>query len=128
MLRNILFCFLLTSPFWIQSICNKSKSKDTGPPPGVSGPSISYWVTKGDQTALLQKQTTPLSFNSTTGQNSIEVDSTQTYQTIDGFGYSLTGGSAYVINRLSPAEKNSLLQELFGSGDNSIGISYLRIS
>jgi glucosylceramidase len=49
-------------------------------------------------------------------------------QIVDGFGYTLTGGSAYLINRLSATEKTSLLQELFGSNENSISISYLRIS
>src|SRR4030095_9699927 len=125
--RNILFCFLLASAFSIQFSCN-NKSEDTGTPPVVTGPSISYWLTKGDQTALLQKQTAPLSFNANTGQNSIDVDSAQTYQTVDGFGYSLTGGSAFLLNRLPTSEKTSLLQELFGSGENSLGVSYLRIS
>ena len=125
--RNILFFFLLSSLFSIQFSC-KSKSEDPGTPPVVSGPSISYWLTKGDQTALLQKQTTPLSFNATSGQNSIDVDSAQTYQTVDGFGYTLTGGSAFLLNRLPTSDKTSLLQELFGSGENSIAISYLRIS
>jgi len=126
--NNILFLFLLTSTFSIQGGCKQDKTEDPGNPPGVSGPSISHWITKGDQTALLQKQTAALSFNSTTGQNSIEVDSTQTYQTVDGFGYSLTGGSAFLLNRLPASEKTSLLQELFGSGENSLGASYLRIS
>jgi glucosylceramidase len=122
-------CSLVASALSVQSTCNKGKSEANGtPPPAVSGPSISYWITKGDQTALLQKQTSSLSFNSTTGENSIEVDSSQIYQTIDGFGYSLTGGSAFLLNRLPPAEKNSILQELFGSGANSLRISYLRIS
>jgi glucosylceramidase len=128
MRRNILFCFLLASAFSIQSSCKESKPEDPGTPPGVSGPTISYWITKGDQSALLQKQTTPLSFNSTTGQNYIEVDSAQTYQTIDGFGYALTGGSAFLLNRLPASDKTSVLQELFGSGENSLGVSYLRIS
>jgi glucosylceramidase len=35
------------------------------------------------------------------------MDSTITYQTIDGFGYTLTGGSAYLINRLAAAQKTS---------------------
>ena len=128
MRRNILFCFLLASAFSIQSSCKESKPEDPGTPPGVSGPTISYWITKGDQSALLQKQTAPLSFNSTTGQNYIEVDSAQTYQTIDGFGYALTGGSAFLLNRLPASDKTSVLQELFGSGENSLGVSYLRIS
>ena len=101
---------------------------DTIPtPPAVSD--IDYWITKSDQSALLQKQTTALAFTSGTGTNTITVDSTQTYQTVDGFGFTLTGGSAYVINRnLSADARNNLLKELFDDGDDDINISYLRIS
>lgn len=58
----------------------------------------------------------------------IDVDSATAYQTIDGFGYTLTSGSAEVINRLSAGAKTDLLNELFGNGANAIGVSYLRIS
>lgn len=130
MKANVLIGFLLIGVLSVQSNCKKTKPIDGGTPPpaGPSGPAVSYWITKGDQSALLQKQTAPLFFNATGSSSGIEVDSTQTFQTIDGFGYSLTGGSAYLINHLPPAEKSSLLQELFGSGENSIGVSYLRIS
>jgi glucosylceramidase len=85
-------------------------------------------VTKGDKSALLQKQN-DMTFGTVSNPYLIiDVDSSQTFQSIDGFGYSLTGGSAYLINRLSSAEKTSLLQELFGNNENSIGASYLRIS
>ncbi|MES2881733.1 MAG: glycoside hydrolase family 30 beta sandwich domain-containing protein, partial [Bacteroidota bacterium] len=67
-------------------------------------------------------------FSSTNANATIEVDSSQRFQTVDGFGYSLTGGSAWLINKLSATDKNALLQELFGKNENSIGISYLRIS
>jgi glucosylceramidase len=50
------------------------------------------------------------------------------FQTIDGFGYTLTGGSAQVINQLNTQKRQELLKELFGTNDNSIAISYLRIS
>jgi len=56
------------------------------------------------------------------------LDSVQAFQTVDGFGYTLTGGSATLINKLLTATKSALLQELFGSSSNSIGISYLRVS
>ena len=56
------------------------------------------------------------------------MDTTQIYQTVDGFGYTLTGGSANLINQLTPAVKAGLLQELFGNTATSIGISYLRVS
>ena len=58
----------------------------------------------------------------------VQIDESQTYQTVDGFGYTLTGGSVEVINSLTAARKQELLQELFGSNANSISISYLRLS
>src|SRR5258708_17711906 len=70
------------------------------PPPGTND--VDFWLTKNDQSVLLQKQSTVLSFGTTANSNSnIDVDTTQTYQTIDCFGYTLTGASAYVINLLN---------------------------
>ncbi|MBF4470121.1 glycoside hydrolase family 30 protein [Flavobacterium sp. HJJ] len=90
---------------------------------------VDFWLTTGNQSALLQKQTGILAFgNKVNIYQNIEVNDTQKYQSIDGFGFTLTGGSAQVINQLTAQKKKELLQELFGSGDNSIGLSYLRIS
>lgn len=58
----------------------------------------------------------------------IELNKTQTYQTVDGFGFSLTGGSAYHLYRMSAAKRTALLTELFDTKGSAIGISYLRIS
>jgi glucosylceramidase len=90
---------------------------------------MDFWLTNGSKNIYLQKQTAVLSFG--TNYNiypTIEVDEVQSYQTIDGFGYTLTGGSAEGINKLNPQKRQALLQELFGKEDNSISISYLRIS
>jgi glucosylceramidase len=89
---------------------------------------IEFWITKGDKSTLLQKQRNIAFGTINNSYPFIDVDSTETLQSIDGFGYALTGGSAYLINKLNSAEKNSLLRELFGSSESSIGVSYLRIS
>lgn len=47
---------------------------------------------------------------------------------MEGFGFTLTGGSALLINRMPAPERTALLQELFGTEGNQIGISYLRLS
>jgi glucosylceramidase len=105
----------------------KDGNASTPPPDGLH--SVNFWLTKGDSTALLQKQATSLAFGTTNNTHpTIDVDTTQTFQTIDGFGYALTGGSATLINRLNASEKNNLLEELFGNGPNSLAVSYLRIS
>ena len=113
---------------WSSSCSKKISGNDASIDPAPVS-NMDFWLTKGDQSALLQKQTTTLSFSTITNSNpTVNVDTTQTFQTIDGFGYSLTGGSAYVINRLPLTVKSDLLKELFGSDATSIGVSYLRIS
>ncbi|SHN25089.1 glycoside hydrolase family 30 protein [Mucilaginibacter sp. OK098] len=90
---------------------------------------VSMWVTTADQFQLLNKQNVSLIFSAGSNQNTtINVDTTQTYQTIDGFGFCLSGGSAYLINSLSDAKKTALLRELFATDSTSIGISYIRIT
>ena len=90
---------------------------------------VAFWLTKTDQTALFQKQNISLLFSSSSNGNpTIVVDTTQVYQSIDGFGYCLTGGSAYLINRLPATQRAALVQELFSTDSTYIGVSYLRVS
>ncbi|KUJ56090.1 glycoside hydrolase family 30 protein [Chryseobacterium aquaticum] len=89
---------------------------------------IQVWLTKGDESIKLQQQK-PVSFlNYSNKIQNIEIDDTQKFQSIDGFGFTLTGGSVEVINRLSSEKRKTLLQELFGNEENSISVSYLRLS
>lgn len=122
---NLTF-FLLAGLLSVSSNCSKNK---TGGGSDTTSIAAEYWITKADQTATLQKQTTSFNFGTTANNNSIiEIDSTKTYQTVDGFGYALTGGSAYLINHMDDASKNTLLNDFFGNSANSIGVSYIRIS
>ena len=134
MIKKQLFSILLLlGAFVIISGCSKKISGTDLPVPVTPIPvvksDVAMWLTTGDQTALLQKQNISLVFANTTNQNpTITVDTTQTYQTIDGFGFTLTGGSAALINSLSTTQSAVLLKELFLTDSSHIGISYLRIS
>ncbi|MBA4259970.1 MAG: glucosylceramidase [Chitinophaga sp.] len=87
------------------------------------------YITSGDQIQLLQKQLLPLSqTQSMNATNRISIDTREKFQTVDGFGFTLTGGSALLIQQMPTKQRNALLQELFGKKDNSISISYLRVS
>ncbi|WP_276964447.1 glycoside hydrolase family 30 beta sandwich domain-containing protein [Chryseobacterium sp.] len=92
------------------------------------GNEVQYWLTKGNESVKLQQQPSVKFVNNTNSFQNIEIDDTQKFQYIDGFGYTLTGGSVEVINRLSPSKRKALLNELFGNDKNSISISYLRLS
>ncbi len=132
-MRTVIAFFIFISSFLTLFSCsrdnNSGNSGGTTPPANNQPSDVSYWLTKGDQTVLLQKQNVSLIFGTNANSNPfIDVDSTQTFQTIDGFGFTLTGGSAYVINQMDAGSKASLLKELFGTDSLSMGISYLRLS
>ena len=85
------------------------------------------WETHANQSALLKKSDISVGVASK-DIPVIEINEQKKFQTIDGFGFTLTGGSTMLINRMNDVAKESLLQELFGKGETSIGLSYLRIS
>ena len=111
--------------------CKQGTDPGTTPviPPTNAVNEVDFWLTKSDETVKLEKQTTILTFGTPVNQYpNIDIDESAVFQSVDGFGYTLTGGSADVISTLNTAKRQELLQELFGAGGNSIGISYLRIS
>jgi len=128
--KKLLLIATLFSLF-IFSNCSKKSSPSPSPtlPPVIPVNDVDLWLTKGDQSVLLQKQTGILSFGTTINSYpSIDVDANTTFQSMDGFGFTLTGGSAYLINRMGVGQSSALLTELFGNGINDIGINFLRIS
>ncbi|NEU68506.1 glucosylceramidase [Spirosoma agri] len=95
----------------------------------TSSTGVEFWLTNPDRSSLFTKQAGALSFaNATNGNPTIDIDASQTFQSIDGFGYTLTGGSAMLLNRMDAKARAALLNELFSTEGNSIGVSYLRIS
>ncbi len=89
----------------------------------------SWWLTTGDKSSLLAAQP-DLLFDKTEAMGSvITVDTTKQFQTMDGFGFALTGGSAMLMKtKLNAKQRSELLKELFLTDGNGIGISYLRVS
>ena len=90
---------------------------------------IESWITRPDRSALFQKQADRIYFNR--GSNpgfAIIVDDRQAFQTMDGFGFALTWGSAMHLQNMSAEARAKILKECFGSDENSAGFSYIRLS
>jgi glucosylceramidase len=111
------FAWVLNCSIWVLTLLNICHAQNTTP--------IAY-ITSGDQSQLLQKQL--LQKKSIDSTTRILINPKQQFQTIDGFGFTLTGGSALLIQQMQPAKRKALLQELFGKTADAISISYLRIS
>ncbi len=96
----------------------------------VNAQAVQYTTTadgklKFKETAL---KTNPIHSNKTDSSAIIFFNANEKYQTIEGFGFALTGGSAILIDQLPVARKNQLLNEIFGVGKNNLGVSYIRVS
>ncbi|MCM5664025.1 glycoside hydrolase family 30 protein [Galbibacter mesophilus] len=87
----------------------------------------SLWVTTLDKKMLLKK-TEIINDETLKPAHTITIDTTKKYQEMDGFGYSLTGGSAMLLHKMSDSARASILQEIFGDKENDINVSYLRVS
>jgi glucosylceramidase len=87
------------------------------------------WLTTPDRANLVAPQASSPHFSSEGGQlPALTVDDAQHFQTMDGFGLALTGGSAQLLMRMGAAQRTALLKELFTTGGDGIGVSYLRVS
>ncbi|HVW62285.1 MAG TPA: hypothetical protein VHC48_19675, partial [Puia sp.] len=123
---------LWTTLILLFSACKHDLSQPSpavvNPPSSAANEAVNVWVTTGDKSKLLQSQPTiNFAADGGTSPTTITIDETRYYQSIDGFGYCLTGGSATLINSLGPGQ-TALLNELFGTGSGQIGVSYLRVS
>jgi glucosylceramidase len=97
--------------------------------PAQKNGDVALWLTNTDKTALFDPQSPPLRFVKAANSNTaIDVDDKQTFQSIDGFGFALTGGSALHMIHMDAAKRAALIEELFGTAGKDIGISYLRVS
>lgn len=95
-----------------------------------SYPEIEAWVTRSDRSALFNKMPEKIAFsNQSRGRGfPIVIDESHTMQTIDGFGFALTGGSAGLMMKMSPTARKELVNDLFSDKDNHIGVSYIRLT
>jgi glucosylceramidase len=86
---------------------------------------VSVWVTTPDRAELLHERTPVAFHDGASDRTTITVDPRTSYQTMDGFGASITDSSAAVLYKLSPADREKTLRSLFDPKEG-IGVSFLR--
>ena len=93
----------------------------------TSAMQVESWVTNPDGSALLEKQA-PVAFRNRGNSRgaAIVIDESQQMQSVDGFGYALTGGSAEQLVKMSKDARAKLLKQIFAP--DGLGVSYLRLS
>lgn len=94
----------------------------------MNAQTVTPWITSGDQTKLLQQQAS-VSFGTNSGTNpsTVTINAGTTYQTMDGFGYTLTEGSCEVISGMAATQQNQLLNDLYNPA-TGLNANVVRIS
>lgn len=121
MKKIIIYIFSITTI--INWSCSKNDDNDILPPIDNSGPIEVYQTTRSSN--LLMGEMKSLHFTNEVEGITIVVDSTFTYQQIEGFGASLTGSSAFLIKNMEEAKRKELLKDLFSN--EGISLKYLRL-
>lgn len=95
----------------------------------AAGP-VELWLTDPNGTARLERREVPSEGVVGLGPASevIRIRPEQRHQPIEGFGYTLTGGSAQLLMAMTPSARATLLRHLFGQGRDDMGISMLRLT
>ena len=96
-------------------------------------PAVAAWVTTGDRSRLLARDAAGPVFDERASADGaaqvIAVDASRRYQTMAGFGASITDASAWLIqHRMTAAQREALLQELFGRGEQGVGFDLTRLT
>ncbi len=118
MKRTYCIAFVI-SAFSLLSFIAEAQTKTT----------IKAWITDpAKQVYFKQEITEKFSGTLSIDAATIMIDDKVTYQSIDGFGFALTGGSAMHLMKMSAGARAALLKELFGTDKEQIGTSYLRVS
>ena len=111
--------------------CDSRGNGPNTPPednPPASGIESVVYLTRPDASAKFKKQEGLVKTETNPYLPTIEVDKEQKFQPVDGFGFTLTGGSAKLLWAMKADARAEILEKLFGVGENNIGTSYLRLS
>lgn len=101
------------------------------PPPADAAPGrgwgagVDSWVTDLSTDQRLERQPTLRWQRGSGDDEAIRVDPTRRYQTMTGFGASMTDSSAYALSQLPAKTRRSIMTDLF-SPSAGIGLSMLR--
>ena len=140
MSKIAIFTLSLIFPLIVAVSCD-NQGNGTKPPPTVIPSELDMesvvYLSKPDGSAKFELQEGFVKKVANPYLPTIHVDTSQKFQQIDGFGFSLTGGSAKLLWGMTADARTEVLEELFGvageagdSGDSgdAIGTSYLRLS
>lgn len=131
-MKKLIWTTLLMS-FMAVLACEKEEEKQYDPPSTseeeakVQPTVVSYLTTANGSSKLLLKEDFTSAYASLSDVN-LSVDTASTYQTMHGFGFALTGGSAFLIGSMTESKQDELIADLFDPTGDGVSFSSVRIT
>lgn len=99
------------------------------PAASAQAQTVQAWLTRADSGQRLEPQPALTPHTGPAQGLLIEVDPGQRFQTMVGFGASITDASAWLLrHRMSNSQRQALMRELFGRGEGEAGFSFTRLT
>lgn len=113
----------------IVTACGTDKSEPGTPdvPTVPTSGDVTIFVTTNTRSQDFAKKFVDFSEKSNMSPNTITLDPSQRYQSMDGFGAAITGSTCYNLLKMAQADRTNFLKETF-SETEGMGQSYVRIA
>ncbi len=105
--KNLVFVLIISFSFLSLASTKSKKSESKFICTNRIKRSIHFTVTNPDKSVLFEKQENGISSSSENNLPTIKINADKTYQEMDGFGFTLTGGSAFHINNMSVEKRKN---------------------
>lgn len=129
--KILLYILLAVFPILVAGSCESGNGGTVSPPPILPAEveiDADVYLSKPDGSLKFEAQDGYVRELTDSSLSSIVVNTNVSYQEVDGFGFSLTGGSAKLLSMMTNSARAEILEDLFDVSDGCIGASYLRLS
>lgn len=111
--------------------CSHSDNGEEGGGKIPSGPAadgdVHIYVTTADKSRLFEESTADFGKPGSMSPYVVNIDPSETYQTVDGFGAAITGATCYNLMHMTSEDRTAFLKDVF-SMDEGLGSSLVRVS
>lgn len=105
---------------------NEGETPSTPEPPSASA-DVEAYVTSANRSHLFYASAVAFGSGSSMSPYTVTLDPTARYQTVDGFGAAVTGSTCYNLLKMSAADRDAFLHEIFDL-KSGMGHSFIRVS
>ncbi len=125
--NNTMIYTLLLSCLMTATSCNRDSYTPSAIDSIKDNGDITIYTTTNTRSQDFSKGFIDFSTKFNMSPNTITLDPTQKFQTMDGFGAAITGSTCYNLMKMTQEDRTKFLTETF-SDDKGMGMNYIRIA